>query len=193
MPGNEVLQTISASNDSTVAVEVFKTGMMRKRKHILVFENFTGELHYLPEHPENSRICMKIDAASIACCDSWLKPKKRREVADYARVKSLDAGKYPEIRFESTRISAKALRGFVVEGELNIRGVRRMVKVNVVLSPMTKNRLQIDADASIHLSDFGIDPPTSFFGLIGTKDEATIHLLLWGKISSAAAAGSTPA
>ncbi len=90
---------------------------------------------------------------------------------------------HPEIRFASTRISPKALRGFVVEGVLKIRGVGRTVKVNVVLNPMKHDRFQVDGDASLLLSDFGIQPPSSLLGLIGTKDEALVRLLLWATAS----------
>jgi hypothetical protein len=44
---------------------------------------------------------------------------------------------------------------------------------------MPNDRFQIDADAMLRLSDFGIKPPTALLGMIGTKNEVLIHLLLW--------------
>jgi polyisoprenoid-binding protein YceI len=179
MPGSEILHTISPSNDSTVALEVFKTGLLRNRKHILFFENFQGELYYTPERPESSRVTMCVDTRSLVCRDQWLKPKKQQAVSRYAREEALTAVSHPEIRFSSTRIAAKPLRGFVVEGVLDIRSITRVVKVNVVLNPMKNDRFQIDGDATIRLSDFGVNPPAALLGLIGTKDEALVRLLLW--------------
>ncbi len=179
MSGSEILHTISPSNDSTIALEVFKTGLMRRRKHTLFFENFGGELYYTPHHPESSRVNIRVDTRSVICRDQWLKPRKQQEVTRYAREEALRAQQHPEIRFSSTRISAKPVRGFVVEGVLDICNVTRTVKLNVVLTPKRDDRFLIDGDTSLNLTDFRIKLPTAFAGLIGTKDEALVRLLLW--------------
>ncbi len=179
MPVSEVQYTISPSNDSTLAIEVFKTGLMRRKKHILFFEKFAGELCYTPDRPESSRMSLAVDAGSVVCRDQWLKAKKQQAITQYVKNEALAADRHPEIRFTATRISLKELRGFVVEGDLKIRGVSRIVKVNVVLSPRKYDRFQVDGDTSICLTDFSIKPPASLFGLIGTKDEALIRILLW--------------
>ena len=179
MPAREIRYTISPSNDSTLAVEVFKTGLMRRKKHILFFQKFEGELRYTPDRPESSHVSVVIDARSVVCRDQWLKGKKQRAVTEYARKQALETDRHPEIRFSATRISPKELRGFVVEGDLKIRGISRIVKVNVVLSSRKYDRFQVDGDTSVCLTDFSIKPPSSMLGLIGTKDEALIRLLLW--------------
>jgi len=152
---------------------------MRRKKHMLFFENFIGELAFVHEHPEASRLSLSIDAGSVTCRDRWLKPKQRQMVTRYAREEALAADRHPEIRFTSTRISAKPLRGFVVEGALNVRGTNRNVRVNVVINPMKRGRFQIDGDSTLLLSDFGIKPPSMLMGLVGTHDEALLRLLLW--------------
>lgn len=174
----QTVYTISPSADSTLALEVSKTGFLRGKKHILFFENFVGELSFAHEHPESSRLDLSIDAFSIICRDPWLKPKQREMVMRYAR-EALAAERHPEIRFTSTRIAEKPLRGFVVEGVLNLRGTGRNVRANVVLNPMKRGRFQIDGDATLLLSDFGIVPPSRLLGLIGTEDAALLRLLLW--------------
>ena len=173
------IYTISPSIDSTIALEIEKTGLLRGKKHQLLFEKFQGELCYVPGYPESSRLDMIIDAASVVCRDKWLKPKQQAQVTSYARREALDAVRHPEIRFASNRISAKPLRGFVVDGVLTLRGVGRNVRVNVVLNPMKNNRFQVDGDGTVRLSDFGIKPPSSLLGLIGSKDDSLLRLLLW--------------
>ena len=179
MPLREIAYTILPSADSTLAIEIFKTGLMRKKKHILFFENFSGELAYVPEHPEASRIHMQVDVSSVVCRDQWLKRKKQMAVAEYVKRQGLRAEQHPEIRFTSNRISPKPLRGFVVEGVLEIAKTTRVVKVNVVMNPRKNGSFQIDGDTNICLSDFGIKPPSSMFGLSGAKDEGLIRILLW--------------
>ncbi len=184
MTASEGLYTISPSNDSTIAIEVFKTGLLRKRKHILFFDQFNGSLRYSPDQPERSMIEILVDARTAVCRDKWLKSAKQRHVTQFVREQVLAAGQYPDIRFSSGRVSRKPLRGFVVEGELKIRGVSRIVKVNVVLNPMKQDRFQVDGDTEICLSDFGINRPSSFFGLTGTRDQALVRLLLWATPAS---------
>ncbi|HZQ55697.1 MAG TPA: YceI family protein [Bryobacteraceae bacterium] len=171
--------TISPSNDSTLAIEVFKTGLYRRKKHILFFEKYNGELWFTPDRPEASQVRLVVEAASVVCRDIWLSEKKRQAVSQFVRKEALDASTYPLIEFTSTRLCAKQLRGFTVEGVLKIRGVTRVVKVNVVLSPRKNDRFQVDGDATLRLSDFSVPRPAALFGLAGTKNEALIRLLLW--------------
>lgn len=170
---------ILPSNDSTLAVEVYKTGLMKRKKHLLFFEEFGGELSYVPEHPENSQVTMTIDAASLVCRDKWLKPKKQEKVGRYARQEILRADRYPRISFTSDRMTVKRIRGFAVEGILTVRDMARTVNLNLVVNQTKPETLQIDGDAIFRLSEFEVPRPSSLFGLIGTKDEVLIRLLLW--------------
>lgn len=175
----ETLYKIEPSYDSTIAIEVSKTGLLRKRRHVLVFERFDGRLHYSAEDPQHARVEITIDPGSIACRDKWLKARKLKKVAAFARSKVLSADRHPEIRFASCSIAPKPLRGYVVEGRLSLCGVDSAIRANVILGTQSNGRFQIDADAPLRLSDFGITPPSSLFGLIGTRDEAMVHLLVW--------------
>jgi polyisoprenoid-binding protein YceI len=179
MSSREITYALLPSNDSTLAIEVCKTGLMRKKKHLLFLERFSGQLSYFPDAPEMSCVQMTVDVNSLVCRDPWLRPKKREVVARYARSEALIAASHPEITFLSTRMSRKPLRGFLIEGQLKIRDVTRPINLNVVLNPAKKDGLQIDGDAVFRLSEFGIARPSSHFGLIGTQDEVLIHALLW--------------
>jgi polyisoprenoid-binding protein YceI len=179
MPIREPSYTISPSPDSTIAVEVFKTGVQRGKKHTLFFDNFEGQLWHDPALPEASRVSIRINARTVTCRDAWLKRKKQQAVTDYVRNQALKTSEIAEIRFESERISLKPLRGFVVDGHLSVMGSNRPVKANVVLSPRKNGTFQIDGDATISLADFGIMAPVSWFGLVGTRDDALVRFLLW--------------
>jgi polyisoprenoid-binding protein YceI len=178
MPELATSYTISPSNDSTIAIEISKTGLRRRKKHILFFDNFQGEMSFAEKDPESFKIALTIDAGSATCHDAWLSKRKRRRVAEFAR-ESLATKTHPEIRFTSNSIRAKELRGFVIEGVLEIRGTTRVVKVNIVLGARRKDCWQLDGDATLRLGDFGLPRPSALFGLIGTKDEAVVRLLLW--------------
>lgn len=179
MPASEILYTVSPSNDSAVSIEVIKTGLLSRRKHLFCFESFEGQLYYLPDRREPSRISLCLHTGSLICRDRSLRPKKQEAVGRYAREKLLAASHYPEIRFSSRDISAKPLRGFAVEGALDVCDVTRSAKVNLVFNATRSDRLQIDGDAILRFSDFGRKAPSALLGLIGTKDEVLVRLLLW--------------
>lgn len=184
MNASEVVYTISPSNDSTVALELAKTGLMKNKKHLLFFEQFEGELRYIPQAPEASKTTFSITAGSLVCRDKWLKPRKIRKVTSYAR-QALNVSVFPSITFQSASISAKPLRGYAVEGTLTIRDVSRPARLNIVLTEMSRGALQIDGDATLKLTDFGIEPPKSLLGLIKTQNEVLVRLLLWGRVKAA--------
>ena len=179
MPGPVTCYTISPSSDSTLAIEVSKTRLRRRKKHILFFEEFDGEMCFAEGDPGAFTMTLTIAAASAVCRDASLSEKKRRAVAEFARDNVLEAGTHREIRFTSNSIRPKALRGFVVEGMLQIRGIACAMKASTVLGPMRRGSLQIDGDATLRLGDFGLATPTAMFGLVGTKDEVVVRILLW--------------
>ena len=69
---------------------------------------------------------------------------------------------------------------------MNLRGRAKPVIFELVVIQNGKDRLEIDGTARLRLSDYGIDRPTAFFGLIGTKDEVVLRFLLWPERTAAA-------
>lgn len=179
MPEVAITYAICPSSDSTVAIEVSGTGLMRRKKHAFFFENFRGKMCFAAQDLSVFQLVLTIDAASVVCRDTRLSKRRRRAIKEFARKVVLAADVHPEILFTSTRVSAKQLRGFLVEGRLQIRGVTSSVKANLVLTPLRKGGFQLDADALLRLSDLGLPRPSAMLGLAGTAEEAVAHLLLW--------------
>lgn len=178
MTDRDVLHSISSLTDSMIVAQVLETRLMRKHKYFICFENFKGELHYFPNHPERSRLTLDIDAASVACRDKTLRGSKQRRVAEYVRESVLHSSAHPGIQFSSYQISTKAIRGMIVEGVLTVRGTTRVIKMNAVFTPRKPDRLEIEADSLLRFSEFGVKPPSSLFGLVETSDQVLVHLQL---------------
>ncbi len=179
MPERAISYTISPSADSTLAVEISQTGLTRRKRRLLFFETFTGEMCFAEDDPAAFQLTLSVDASSAACRDPHLSEKKRAAFAEFVRHTVLDATAHPEIRFTSHSLRPKPLRGFVLAGALQIRGLTRTVEVSLVLSPRHQDSLQIDGDASLRLSDFALPRRSALFGLIGTKNEVAVRILLW--------------
>ena len=179
MCARHTLYTISPSPDSTLAVEINETGLI-KRKHLFIFERFIGRLTYNPDLPLETVLSLKIDAGSVLCKSSHEGPGTREKLTTFARTQALAAGAHPELQIESQYFLAKPLRGFTVEGTSQFKGMQRELKANIGFGVEKNGRLQIDADAIVRLSCFGIAQHTSLFGLNRTSDEAVLHALIWG-------------
>jgi len=183
MAASRTVYNISPSPDSTLAVEVRKTGLL-KRKHLFVFEQYSGTLTYDPGEPLNSTFHLTVEAGSLVSRDASSKPSQQRKLTRFALSEALRAEEHPVLLLESERFLAKPLRGFVVEGKLCFRKTSRPFKANVGFGVPKKDRLQIDADSTLRLSDYGIRRPSSLFGLIRTEDDVVLHALLWGTSAS---------
>ncbi len=179
MSARHTVYKISPSPDSTLAIEVRKTGLV-KRKHLFVFEQYSGELIHDPDQPLDSVLNLSIEANSLVCRDSDAKPKVRQRLTRFARAEALRVQDHPVVLIHSQRFLAKPLRGFIAEGVLQFHGVDRNIKANVGFGVPKKDRLQLDADATLRLSDYNLPRPSSLFGLIRTEDEVVLHALIWG-------------
>ena len=83
--------------------------------------------------------------------------------------RTLGAPEYPDIRFELVRVVPRGTRADSVAatlyGRFTIRGVTRddTIPGTVALTP---GRLAVRAAFPLDIRDFGIRPPTAFFGLL---------------------------
>jgi len=96
------------------------------------FEKFTANVIANEEHPELSAITVHMDAASI----------HTREPQRDAHLRSpdfLDAEKYPEVTFRSTRIEASNESHGKMYGDLTIRDITRPVVLDVEFNGQYKN------------------------------------------------------
>jgi len=165
--------------DSRFALQVDKTGLMRGKKHLFVFERYVGRLEYDPGNPAESRVELTIESGSLIVTDDWVSEKDRAKISDEALNNKLAAGKYPEMRFRSGSIrAAGGADRYEVQGELTIRDLARPVVVQVTLREEGEGILLFDGEAIVKMTDYGMKPPSAALGLIGTKDEMLLHFLL---------------
>lgn len=170
---------IRPTGESSVAAQVFRSGLMTTRKHVLFLQQYSGEVDYDCEDPENSLVQLVFDATSVVCRDEWLKPEKRQSFLAFVQKEILAADDHERITFSSNRINRISSTRFQLQGTLNLRGRAKPVLFEVVVIQNGKDRLEIDGTAQLRMSDYGIDRPTSLFGLIGTKDDVVLRFLLW--------------
>lgn len=155
------------------ALEVEKTGLLSGKKHLFLFERYSGILQLDPAAPEKSSIQLEIESRSAVLKDDWVSAKDAKKIADYAQMDMMDSAKYPLLKFASTAITPKGDGVYAVQGNLTIRNITQPVLVTV-----TEKAGVCEGKAIVKLSDFKLKPAGALLGAIGTKNEMTVSFLL---------------
>jgi polyisoprenoid-binding protein YceI len=173
------LYEIKPGPGSRFALEIYKTGLMSGKKHLLLFERFAGALNYNAASPEASKVDLNVESASFTVKDDWVSASQAKSIREEAEGKhGLEVSKYPQIRFVASSI-AKSGEAFTVQGTLTIRGVDQPVTVHVNMKPEPAGgALRFDGTAEVKLKDYGIKPPTAALGAVGTKNEMAVSFSL---------------
>jgi polyisoprenoid-binding protein YceI len=131
---------------SSLEFEVRKLGLMTVKGRV---PGFTGTIR----GGESPSIEGVVDATSITTFDETR--DGHLQSPDF-----FDAARYPELRFESTSISALD-DGLVVEGDLTIKGVTKPVVltgtfVGEAADPWGNDRIGLELETTVDRTDFGL-------------------------------------
>ena len=134
------------------------------------FRDFDGTLQYDAAKPENSKVTITVKTDSL---DTAMAARDK----DVKSVMFLDTGKYPEMRFVSTRVVSGADNELNIEGNLTLHGVTKPITLKGKLNKSGPNpfdqrpTLGFSATGTLQRSEFGI---AQYLPLIG--DEVNITL-----------------
>ncbi|PKD20627.1 hypothetical protein APR41_13200 [Salegentibacter salinarum] len=97
---------------------------------------------------------------------------------DKNAYKALNTDKYKNIEFkldEVKKIEANGSNSYKINGlaTLKISGVSKQVPVEFT-AKLNGNKLEINGEESLNMTNYKIDPPTAMFGTITTGEEVTI-------------------
>jgi polyisoprenoid-binding protein YceI len=166
------------SPESRLELVVTKTGFLRGKQHLFVFDRFNGRLRYDPAKVETSQVQFEIDSKSIVCKDTWVSTNDLRKIQDVAIKDMLDAEHHSRLTFSSMEVRQTGMGVFEARGSLTIRGVTKRVVVMTSVSPGANGALIIEGRAPVRLTDYGLKPPSAAFGTIGTKNEMMLSFHL---------------
>jgi polyisoprenoid-binding protein YceI len=141
------------------------------------FKDFSGVIHYDDKDVTKSSVEF---TAKIESIDTGVAPRdKHLRTADF-----FDAEKYPEMTFKSTSVERKGKNGYVLNGDLTLKGVTKPVSLPFTIAGAIKDgggntRFGIDAQTKINRRDFGITwGKTLESGGFDVGNEVTINLNL---------------
>jgi polyisoprenoid-binding protein YceI len=141
------------------------------------FKDFTGAIHYDDADVTRSSVNFTAKVESI---DTGVEPRN----AHLRTAEFFDAAKYPEMTFKSTKVERKGSEGYVLYGDLTLKGVTKEISLPFTLTgaiqdPWGNTRFGISAQTKINRRDYGITygkPLQS--GGIDVGNEVTIDLHL---------------
>ena len=160
---------------SRFTVRAFAGGMFSAFGHnpTLAIREFEGEARFSPDALDEAGLVIRIKASSLAMTDN-MSDKDRRELELTLNQDVLETSRYPEISFESTKVSvSKAGDGqfFVnVVGALTLHGVSNTQAVSAQIA-LTGDMLRAHGEFSVLQSAYGIQPVSVAGGALKVKDE----------------------
>lgn len=134
------------------------------------FSDVSGTLDLQPKNPDASKLGIKLPVASVMTTSAKLTGELKD--ADW-----LDAGRFPEMTFVSTKVVPDGKDRAKVTGDLTLHGVTKPVTLDVTLvgagaNPISKKyTVGFEAKGKVKRSEFGVK---KYLPLIGDDLDLTI-------------------
>jgi|SRR5689334_20700128 polyisoprenoid-binding protein YceI len=152
-------QTATATATRALDIDRSHSEVAFQVRHLLSkvrgrFNDFTGTIEFDPSNPQNSRVDVTIQAASIDTGEP--DRDKHLRSADFFDVET-----YPTLRFVSTSVTPRGENSYDVAGQLTIHGVTRQVVlpatfVGAAADPWGNVKSVFEAELPLNRKDFGL-------------------------------------
>jgi polyisoprenoid-binding protein YceI len=180
---------------------VFRVNHMGFSNYTARFAKFDASLQLDPAHPEAATLTATVDPASLD-----LPAPPAGFVAELTGDKFLDAKKFPQMTFKSTKVEPVGVRNAHVTGDFTMHGVTKPVTLEMTFNggwagiPQDPHaRIGFSAHGKLNRSDFGVGygvpAPGSHMG-VGDEVEIIIEAEFTGperKMPATPAADGKPA
>ena len=153
------MTTQTATAVRTLAIDRSHSEVTFQVRHLLSkvrgrFAEFGGTIQFDESEPENSRVDVTIQAASIDTAEG--DRDKHLRSADFFDVET-----YPTLRFVSTSVRPRGGNLYDVEGNLTIHGVTRPVVLaasflGTAQDPWGNTKFVFEAELTLNRKDFGL-------------------------------------
>jgi len=108
-----------------------------------------------------------------------------KESMDENMQEALLAEENPNIVFELNSAAVFSFNNVVdsleikAAGNLTAAGTKKPIDLNVTVVKHSKNKFEFKGDIKLLMTDFGIEPPSMFFGTLNTGNEITVKFVLF--------------
>ena len=160
----------------TFTVQAFAEGLLSAFGHdpVIGVKDFQGEAAFSPGTFENASVNLIVNANSLTVIND-LKEKDRGEIERTMRAEVLETAKYPEIVFQSDKVTLSRIREGIYRaraiGDLTLHGVTQK---NVWISgevTVSTDGLRVKGDHPLKQTDFKINLVSIVGGTLKIKNE----------------------
>ena len=139
----------------------------------IAMKSWRANVQWQGKQPSAVEVTVSVDSLAVLGGEGGVTPltPPERIVARANALKSLDAKKFPEIRFTSEQISATS-GSYRLEGTLEIHGTSRPQTVDVTAD---ENGSRYAAEVTLRQSDFGVKPYSLMMGTLKVADEVVVR------------------
>lgn len=163
---------------SRFTVRAFATGLFSSLGHnpTLAIREYTGQATFSPESLQQAALRITVQSASLEVTDD-ISQKDRTEMENKMRQEVLETSAYPEIIFESSKISLNQLGknsySANIAGDLTLHGVSRNETIYAQVA-LAGDILRAFGEVSLRQTDYGITLVSVAGGTLKVKDEVKV-------------------
>ena len=167
-------QTLDAANGD-LHIITGTAGPAAKMGHRLTIamQSWQATVQWEGAKPTSVDVTVSVDSLQVLGGEGGVTPltAPERIVARANALKSLDAKKFPQIRFTSEQISTTKA-GYRLEGTLEIHGKSRPQTVDVTAA---EGGSRFSTEVRVRQSEFGVKPYSLMMGALKVADEVTVR------------------
>ena len=154
-----------------VAGPAAKTG----HRLTIAMRSWQATVDWRGKDPVGVELSVAVDSLEVTKGEGGLTPLAGPEkgIARSNALKSLDAKKFPQIRFTATDI-AKTAGGYRLTGTVEIHGKTRPQSVDLSVQDLGDD-WAMSTQIAVTQSDFGVKPYSLLMGAVKVADEVTIN------------------
>lgn len=141
----------------------------------IAMKSWQADVRWRAGKPVRAELTVVVDSLQVIKGDGGVTPLSgpEKSVARSNALKSLDAKKYPQIRFTTDDI-ATTPQGYRLAGTVEIRGTSRAQVIDLAVEETT-DAWAMSAHAVVTQSDFAIKPYSLLMGSLRVADDVTIE------------------
>src|SRR5262245_30291801 len=151
--------------------------------HYLAAKEFSGEAEITPDAITPASLHLVVKAASLEETGKVFTDQQKQIINKEVREIVLLPDKHPEITFQSTSVTGKALGGgrydLKIKGNLTLIGVTRHEEIPVQVT-LSGNDLRAVGEFSIDRSNYQVKATSAFHGLVTVRDKVRFEFDIVG-------------
>jgi polyisoprenoid-binding protein YceI len=167
--------TLDAS-DGELLIRTGVAGRAARMGHRLTIamKRWQATVGWADDEPVSVELTVEVDSFEVLRGDGGVKGLSGPEKAlvKSNALKSLDAGRYPEIRFTADTID-KTDEGYRLTGKLRIRGKSRKHVIDLRTEYLGES-WQMSAESSVRQTEYGVKPYSLLMGAVRVADEVSV-------------------